>query len=136
MKVGEFEILPVLDGEMRVQPTLAFAKTTEADWEPHKDLLGDDGLLGMTLGGFLIRGGSAGRVVLVDVGLGHFKMNGRALGGRLLESLAAHGVKPSDVTDVMFSHLHLDHVGWASDEGKVVFENATYRCDQRDWDYW
>jgi glyoxylase-like metal-dependent hydrolase (beta-lactamase superfamily II) len=40
------------------------------------------------------------------------------------------------VTDVVFSHLHFDHIGWASEDGKAVFPNATYRCDQRDWDYW
>jgi len=31
MKIGTFEILPVIDGEMRVPPTAAFANTTDAD---------------------------------------------------------------------------------------------------------
>jgi glyoxylase-like metal-dependent hydrolase (beta-lactamase superfamily II) len=136
MRVGSFEILPVIDGEMRVPPTAAFASTTEGDWAPHRGLLGDDGMLGLALGGFLIRGGPDASVVLVDLGLGHFEMMGQRLGGKLLENLASHGLSPADVTDVMFSHLHLDHVGWASEEGNAVFPNATYRCDQRDWDYW
>lgn len=136
MRIGTYEILPVIDGEMRVSPTQAFAKTTDADWAPHRAMLGDDGLLGLSLGGFLIRGGPEARVVLVDLGLGQFEMGGRRLGGKLLESLAAHGLSAADVTDVMFSHLHLDHVGWASEGGKPVFANATYRCDQRDWAYW
>lgn len=136
MRIGSFEILPAIDGEMRVPATAAFPGTSEADWAPHKDLLAADGTIGLALGGFLIRGGPAHRVVLVDVGLGQLAMNGRKLGGRMLDHLATYGVQPGDVTDVVFSHLHLDHIGWASHEGRPVFEHATYRCDQRDWDYW
>lgn len=137
MRVGAFEILPVLDGEAWARPTLAYQGTTEADWEPHRGLLNEKGMLPMALGGFLIRGGTDGRVTLVDAGVGHYEMfAGRRPGGQLLTNLAALGIRPADVTDVIFSHLHLDHVGWASESGKPVFTNATYRCDQRDWDYW
>ena len=54
-------------------------------------------------------------------------------GGALLASLAAHGVQPADVTDVLFTHLHFDHVGWATQQGEIVFPNATYRCHEGDW---
>ena len=139
MQVGRYEILPVLDGEARFQPTLAFAGTTEADWAPHRALLDADGMLPLTLGGFLLRGGAAGRVVLIDVGIGARQIGsglGALGGGRFLESLAGHGLAPGDITDVVFSHLHFDHTGWASVDGKPVFANATYRCDPRDWAYW
>lgn len=136
MQIGDYEILPVLDGAFRVRPTQSFAGTSDADWEPHRALLDADGLLPLSLGGFLVRGGPEGRVVLVDVGIGHHEMFGRQRGGKLLDSLAAYGLGPLDVTDVLFSHLHLDHIGWATDGGEVVFANATYRCDRRDWDYW
>jgi glyoxylase-like metal-dependent hydrolase (beta-lactamase superfamily II) len=52
--------------------------------------------------------------------------------GELLNNLATKGVRPGDVTDVLFTHLHFDHIGWASQEGMMVFPNATYRCDARD----
>lgn len=136
MRVGAMEIVPVLDGEAWARPTHAFVGTTEADWEPHRALLNEKGMLPMTMGGLLIRGRQDGRVVLVDAGIGHFEMFGRRVGGKLLESLAAYGVRPEEITDVIFSHLHLDHVGWASDAGKPVFPNAAYRCDQREWDFW
>ena len=42
-------------------------------------------------------------------------------------------MQPADVTDVLFTHLHFDHVGWATQKGEVVFPNATYRCDEGDW---
>src|SRR3712207_8426554 len=53
------------------------------------------------------------RTVLVDLGYGP----GEVLGvptGRMLESLRGHGVEPGEVTDVLFTHLHMDHIGWAS----------------------
>ena len=35
MKIGDIEILPVLDGSARIPPTAAYAGTTEEDWAPH-----------------------------------------------------------------------------------------------------
>jgi glyoxylase-like metal-dependent hydrolase (beta-lactamase superfamily II) len=136
MQIGEYEILPVIDGTMRSRPTITFPNTTDDDWQPHRDLLDEFGLLNFAFGGFLVRGGPGGRVVLVDAGLGHHEMFGKQRGGQLLESLAVYGLRPEDVTDVVFTHLHLDHVGWASDAGAVVFSNAAYRCDVRDWEYY
>ena len=42
-------------------------------------------------------------------------------GGKLLESLAAIDVEPADVTDVVFTHLHFDHIGWATVDDEPVF---------------
>src|SRR5215510_3075097 len=33
--------------------------------------------------------------------------------GRLPEELARHGLAPADIDLVVFTHLHVDHVGWA-----------------------
>lgn len=132
MKVGELEILPVEDGVARLAATEAFVGTTDEEWAPHRRFLADDGTLELALGGFLVRSGE--RVVLVDAGLGPI-VRGPFSGGRLLESLAASGVAPDDVTDVVFTHLHFDHVGWATQQGRVVFPSATYRCDRRDWEH-
>jgi glyoxylase-like metal-dependent hydrolase (beta-lactamase superfamily II) len=135
MRIGELEVLPVLDGVARIPPGEAFAGKggQDADWEPHRQLLTDDGLLEVALGGFLVRGGDD-RVVLVDAGVGTVKV-GPFEGGLLLASLAEHGVAPGDITDVVFTHLHFDHVGWATQQGTVIFPNATYRCDARDWEH-
>ena len=45
------------------------------------------------------------------------------------------GVEPSDVTDVILTHLHFDHVGWTTQQGAIVFPNATYRCHSADWQH-
>jgi len=36
---------------------------------------------------------------------------------------------------VVFTHLHIDHIGWASQDGAVTFPNATYRCAASDWEH-
>jgi glyoxylase-like metal-dependent hydrolase (beta-lactamase superfamily II) len=147
MQVGDVAVLPVHDGTFLVKPADAYRTgqpaqpangkgAEEDDWTPHLGLLDGSGMLEIALGGFLVRG--AGGAVLVDTGLGAVKApiaGAEMVGGRLLESLAGYGVSPADVTDVVFTHLHFDHVGWATKQGEVVFPNASYRCDQRDWDH-
>ena len=97
--------------------TEAFAGTTDEMWAAHREFLNAGGQLELELGGFLVR--TADRLVLVDTGVG------RSIppfeGGHLLESLAAWDVSPQEVTDVLFTHLHFDHVGWATRQGDVVF---------------
>jgi glyoxylase-like metal-dependent hydrolase (beta-lactamase superfamily II) len=137
LQVGSFEILPVLDATFRSAPSNTYegAPGDDAVWEQHRYLLDEDGTIEMSMGGFLIRGGGSDRVALVDLGLGTNQMMG-ASGGAMLDNLRAWGHAPEDVTDVFCTHLHLDHIGWASVDGEVVFPNATYRCDEADWEFW
>jgi glyoxylase-like metal-dependent hydrolase (beta-lactamase superfamily II) len=131
VKVGGIEILPVLDGVGLERATEVLTRPGVPDaWACHGDQLDEHGTLHFDLGGFLVRTGE--RVVLVDAGVGMID-NGRYAGGRFPESLRAHGVEPADVTDVLFTHLHFDHVGWATRKGEVVFPNATYRVHAADW---
>ena len=55
--------------------------------------------------------------------------------GLLGESLARAGVRPEEITDVVLSHLHFDHIGWVSRDGEPCFQNATYRCERHDADF-
>lgn len=126
------EILPVLDGTARLRPSEAYLSTPDAAWAPHRRFLSRDGMLELALGGFLVRGG--GRVVVVDLGIGLVHL-GPFRAGLLLDSLRHHGVEPSEVTDVVLTHLHFDHVGWSSEAGAAVFSGATYRCHQADWEH-
>ena len=131
MRVGAIDIVPVRDGSGGLPPSLLFSASAE-EWEPHRRFLDADGMVPMEVGGFLLRG-IAERVVLVDLGLGPL---GQTLGmGKFLDSLGALGLGPADVTDVLLTHLHIDHIGWAAADGAVVFPNATLRCSSEDWSY-
>jgi len=55
--------------------------------------------------------------------------------GQLPASLEAIGVRPDEVTDLVFTHLHFDHIGWATAEGAAFFEHATIRCASADLEH-
>jgi len=136
MKIGDLVVEPVYDGVMTM-PATAFQGTTEQQWAPHQRFLDADGRLEFALGGFLVRA-PGGRLVLVDAGIGEREgeiRNGTGFyrGGELLRSLARLNVRPEDITDVVFTHLHFDHIGWATKDSMMTFPNAAYRCDDRDW---
>jgi glyoxylase-like metal-dependent hydrolase (beta-lactamase superfamily II) len=132
MKVGDIEIEPIMDGSAVMPVTQAYEAMSEESWLPHRQLLTQRGQLEIALGGFLVRSGD--RLVLVDTGVGMVNLD-PFKGGLLIESLAAVGVQPEDITDVILTHLHFDHVGWTTRKGDVVFKQAAYRCDRRDWEH-
>jgi glyoxylase-like metal-dependent hydrolase (beta-lactamase superfamily II) len=119
VKIGDLEVLPVIDGALDVPVEVMLNKVPDAHW------LSEDGQLPVQMGAYLIRTGD--RRVLVDAGFGM---------GTLLDSLRELGHSPDDITDVVLTHLHFDHIGWTSDCTTATFPNATYRCDARDWQYY
>jgi glyoxylase-like metal-dependent hydrolase (beta-lactamase superfamily II) len=81
------------------------------------------------------------RALLVDTGMGPAeaplaRVFGK--GGRLLDKLAAAGVRPDDVQTVILGHLHPDHVGWnVQPRGggyRLTFPAARYIAHRADWD--
>jgi glyoxylase-like metal-dependent hydrolase (beta-lactamase superfamily II) len=147
-QVGDLTLLPVFDGYSREDPTAFYVTHADvvpqkgygaADWKPHRDLLDDDGLLEHGLGGFLVR--TDKHVVLVDAGVGPGQIgpygphNRVIVGGELPRRLAQLGVDPSEITDVVLTHLHPDHYGWATADDASLFPNATFRCHTLDWDH-
>lgn len=85
------------------------------------------------------------RLILVDTGIGdkqnekffsHFHLNGDAT---LEKSLANLGFHFDDITDVLLTHLHFDHVGGAvrkkGDKFELTFPNAKYWSNQKHWEW-
>jgi len=81
----------------------------------------------------LVRVGS--EFVLVDSGAG--SMFGAA-GGKLRSHLADAGVKPDQISAVLISHAHGDHIGGLIDDEtkQPVFKNATHYIGKREFDFW
>lgn len=74
------------------------------------------------------------RNVLFDVGAGPEFMSSA---GFLLDALDAQGLSPDDITDVVFTHAHPDHIwGLLDDFDDLLFANAQYMIGQTEWDYW
>jgi glyoxylase-like metal-dependent hydrolase (beta-lactamase superfamily II) len=130
MKVGELTVDAVRDGRFACPIEFEYPDEDPARFEAYRHLLEGGTDVVNELGGFLIRG--AGRVVLVDLGFGPAKAEGWDA-GEFMHSLDALGVKPEDVTDVVFTHLHFDHIGWTSVGGQIMFPNATHHAPAADW---
>ncbi len=80
----------------------------------------------LSVNALLVRAGK--RVILIDSGLGP------AVHGALMESLGKAGVAPDDVTDVLITHSHFDHVGGlAGADGKLAFPQAVIRMSAAEW---
>lgn len=57
--------------------------------------------------------------------------------GRFLENLRAAGFDEKEITKIVFTHAHPDHVGATiAAEGRLAFPNATYFVGAAEWDYW
>jgi glyoxylase-like metal-dependent hydrolase (beta-lactamase superfamily II) len=74
------------------------------------------------------------KTVLFDAGAGSGFMPSA---GELLDSLDAEGLTPDDITHVVFTHGHPDHLwGILDDFGDVLFPEAQLMIGQDEWDYW
>jgi glyoxylase-like metal-dependent hydrolase (beta-lactamase superfamily II) len=130
-RLGSIEVIPVLDGTSRELLSEVVTREDEAEWECPAQPIGDDGRIVLEFGCFIVRTGD--RTILIDAGIGTIS-NERWSGGQLPENLRRLGIEFADVTDVIFTHLHFDHVGWATQRGVVMFPNATYRVHAADWE--
>ncbi len=79
-----------------------------------------------------------GRIMLVDAGLGpgpSAYFNG--LSGTLPATMQAAGLDPANVDLVLFTHFHLDHVGWAMGaDGEPFFPHARYLAPRAEIAHW
>jgi len=74
------------------------------------------------------------RNVLFDVGSGPDFM---PTAGTIVDSLDALGLAPEDITDVVFTHAHPDHIWGLLDEfDDPLFYGARYFMGRTEWDYW
>ena len=91
---------------------------------------------------YLIQDGQ--ETVLFDAGVGGGEKKHMFffpdLEGALPEELDRLGIRPEDITMVVFSHIHADHVGWSTawQDGEYVktFPNARYIAQRSDYDAW
>ncbi|KZY33037.1 MBL fold metallo-hydrolase [Roseovarius sp. HI0049] len=80
----------------------------------------------------LLRDGD--RVILFDAGAGPLFM---PTAGDLAMTLDGLGLAPEDITDIVFTHGHPDHLwGVLDDFDELLFPEAAYHFGQAEWDYW
>ncbi|HRL06591.1 MAG TPA: MBL fold metallo-hydrolase, partial [Brevundimonas diminuta] len=131
--VGELKLAALRDGEIVVPVAQTPWVEAGAKVEEITALLTAGGAptdaVHLPVQPLLVRDGD--RVVLIDAGAGGQMGTANLLVG----SLRAAGVEPAQVTDILISHAHGDHVGGLVDaEGALVFLNAVIRMSAPEWD--
>lgn len=85
-----------------------------------------------SVNGYLVNLGD--RLALIDTGAAGGMGEGL---GRLSANLAAAGVDPADVDDVLMTHLHPDHAnGLLTVDGQAAFPNATLHVAKAEAGFW
>lgn len=140
--LGDVQVTFLADGGGIVVPTALYPASTEEGWQKHADLLDGEGKFLTSIGAFLVEMGD--RKIAVDTALGPVTVDfpgfGPFSGGSYLESLASTGVSREEVTDVVFSHMHLDHVGWTTldvdGRRELMYPYARHLVARAEWDFW
>ena len=132
MMLGDFEVTALSDGTVGLPMSQLLqnpAGKAASEQALARAFLKDP--VETSVNGYLVNTGA--KLVLIDSGAGG--LFGPTL-GKLLANLKAAGYTPEQVDEVYITHMHPDHVGGLSVNGKPVFANAVIRGDQKDADFW
>ena len=124
--VGARELIGFLDGRI---PLPAGALQGASD-EELVDLIGGQSFEGF-INAYAVRGGDG--LTLIDSGAG--TMMG-APSGRLDTLMREAGLDPADVSTVLLTHLHPDHIGGLIGEGQLEVPNATLKLHEAERAFW
>jgi glyoxylase-like metal-dependent hydrolase (beta-lactamase superfamily II) len=115
LRVGEIDVLVISDGVLPISAATLATNADPADLAAWlDDMFLPPDVLEWPLNVVVVRSG--GQTVLIDAGLGvEFPDFPRA--GRLAVRLEAAGIDPVSVTDVVLTHLHMDHIGGLLGDG-------------------
>lgn len=134
MTLGTLQIDTLSDGHLTLPPAATFGDipATEVTSILQEFGIAPDVPMTPDCNVTLIRDGE--RTILIDVGAGPDFMESA---GKLADALDILGVDPTDITHVIFTHGHPDHLwGLLDDFDDPVFPNATYMIGKAEWDYW
>ena len=124
--LNDMSILIINDTENRFAAKLFPTLDTYPD---AKNYLVDGSFAGIVRT-FAIKNGK--RTILVDGGWG--TESGKR--GRTREILAQVGISANDITDILLTHLDIDHVSGLVENNAPVFANATLRLCRKEYDAW
>jgi glyoxylase-like metal-dependent hydrolase (beta-lactamase superfamily II) len=139
LTLDDVRLTYVVDGAMGLNPAAFFPDLPAEYWAVHPEVLDKRGRAAMSVGGLLVERDA--RALLIDAGLGAITGEisyGPVNSGSLLDSLAALGRDLVSIEALAFSHLHLDHTGWAfvpAGDGacRKVFPGARYFVAADEW---
>lgn len=81
--------------------------------------------------------------ILIDTGIGDYhpekfneQFDVKGPGNPLATALATKNIKPDQITDIIITHLHFDHVGGlGGKDGELIFKNAKLHLHKDHYEY-
>ncbi|MEM9628795.1 MAG: MBL fold metallo-hydrolase [Pseudomonadota bacterium] len=128
-EVGGSPVIALSDGHY-IMPSDFFLGTPRA----LRDQLGDP--VKIAANTFAYRAGDRTFLFDAGAGLGDFITQNFPTASRLPADLNAAGIVAEEVTDVVITHMHPDHVGGVEAEGKPAFPNAAVNIAETEWTFW
>lgn len=128
--VGQIEVIALSDGTVPVDAHMLFGGNPVVDTLLSNAYLKP--IVETSINAYLINTGS--KHILVDAGAGD--LFGGNYGGMLVQSLQHAGYQPEQVTDILVTHVHLDHTGGLMMNNKMVFPKAKIHVNKNDVDFW
>ncbi|MBX5133457.1 MBL fold metallo-hydrolase [Rhizobium lentis] len=116
VRIGEIEVLIISDGVLPLPTAMLGHNADAADravWLDDMFLPRD--AFDWALNVVLVRSG--GQTILIDAGLGLDPDLNLPRAGQLIKRLEGAGIDLASVTDVVLTHLHMDHIGGLLVEG-------------------
>jgi glyoxylase-like metal-dependent hydrolase (beta-lactamase superfamily II) len=108
LKVGDIDVLVISDGVLSLPTQVLTANADPAARQAVLDHLAlPREMLDWPLNVVVVRSG--GRTILIDAGIGANPALPKA--GQLGHRLEAAGIDLADLTDVVLTHMHMDHIG-------------------------
>jgi glyoxylase-like metal-dependent hydrolase (beta-lactamase superfamily II) len=110
LRVGKIDVLVISDGVLSLPGAMLAHNADPAvrtAWL--EDMFLPPDVLEWALNVVVVRSG--GRTILIDAGLGADPDLNLPRAGRLVQRLEAAGVDLASVTDVVLTHMHMDHIG-------------------------
>jgi glyoxylase-like metal-dependent hydrolase (beta-lactamase superfamily II) len=141
MILGDFELIPLLDGYFRLDGGAMFGVVPKPLWEKRAPA-DERNRIRMAMRPLLVRGE---RLMIIDAGAGD-KMDPKLVEiygfdrrENLDVTLAAAGIAAADIEIVLASHLHFDHAGGftardATGALRPRFPNARYVVGEGEWE--
>jgi glyoxylase-like metal-dependent hydrolase (beta-lactamase superfamily II) len=109
LAIGDIDVMVISDGVLPIPAvTMATNASTEALAAWLQDMFLPPDMIDWPLNVAVLRSG--GQTILVDSGLGT-EFPGFPRAGQLSRRLDAAGIDPATITDVVLTHLHMDHIG-------------------------
>ena len=116
LKVGDIDVLVVSDGVLPLPTQMLGHNADPADraaWL--KDMFLPQDAFDWALNAVVVRSG--GKTILIDAGLGSDPDLNLPRAGQLVRRLEAAGIDLGSVTDLVLTHMHMDHIGGLLVEG-------------------